>query len=287
MLLRGCGEQPQPLVLDCVGVLILVDQDVVEALRYCSSTSALGAEDVQHVQQQVAEVAGVERLQPRLVERVELGAAAVGVGLVLDRIDLIGSPAAVLPAVDQPGELARRPALLVELGGGDQLLEQAQLVVGIDDRVVRLQPDQLGVAAQHLGRDRVEGAEPRHALDRAARQRADPLAHFARGLVGEGDAEDLARPGLLRRDEISEAGGQRGGLAGAGAGQHQHRPLGGQHGLALRRVQAVEEREFGRNCNGFRHREQLGNVAALRNKNGRDLWGPGRKRVTPCLKANA
>ncbi len=42
-----------------------------------------------------------------------------------------------------------------------------------------------------------------------------------------------------RGDQMGEAGGQRGGLAGAGAGQHQHRALGGQHRLALRRVEAA------------------------------------------------
>ena len=39
---------------------------------------------------------------------------------------------------------------------------------------------------------------------------------------------------------MGEAGGQRGGLAGAGAGEDQHRAFGRQHGLALRRVEAGE-----------------------------------------------
>ena len=68
----------------------------------------------------------------------------------------------------------------------------------------------------------------------------DALLHLARRLVGEGDGEDLARPGLAGGDQVGEAGGQRGGLAGAGAGQHQHRALGRQHRLALRRVEAGE-----------------------------------------------
>ena len=62
--------------------------------------------------------------------------------------------------------------------------------------------------------------------------------HLARGLVGEGDGEDLARPGQPGGDEVGEPGGQRRGLAGARAGEHQHRPFGRQHGLALRRVEA-------------------------------------------------
>ena len=66
----------------------------------------------------------------------------------------------------------------------------------------------------------------------------DALAHLARGLVGEGDGEDLARPGAAGGDQMGEASGERGGLAGAGAGEDQHRSFGRQHGLALRRVQA-------------------------------------------------
>ena len=128
----------------------------------------MGAEDHQHVEQQVAEVAGVERLQPLLILGVKLGAAAGGEGFGFAGVDLARSPAAVLPAVDEAGKLARGPALLVEVRGLDQLLEHAQLVVGVEDGEVGLEPDQLGMAAQHSRGDRMEGAEPRHAFDRAA-----------------------------------------------------------------------------------------------------------------------
>ena len=163
-------------------------------------------------------------------------------------------PAAVLPAVDEAGELPRGPALLVEVGGADQLLQEAQLVVGVEDGEVGLQPDQLGMAAEHLGAGGVEGAEPGHALDRAAADRRDALLHLARRLVGEGDGEDLARPGFAGGDEVGEAGGQRRGLAGAGAGEDQHRPFGGEHGLALRRVEAGKIGWLGGGDGGFGQR---------------------------------
>ena len=78
--------------------------------------------------------------------------------------------------------------------GLEQLLDQADLVVGVEDGEVGLQADQLGVAAQDLHADRVEGAEPGHALDHLADHLADALLHLARRLVGEGDGEDFARP---------------------------------------------------------------------------------------------
>ena len=115
------------------------------------------------------------------------------------------------------------------------------------------------MAAEHARGDRVEGAEPRHALDRAA-ARCWPTRslHFARGLVGEGDGEDLAGPGLAGRDQMGEARGQRGGLAGARAGEHQDRALGRQHGLALGRVEALEIGGFGINAGRFRHLAEVG-----------------------------
>jgi hypothetical protein len=202
------GEQFQPVVLGGVGVLIFVDQDVEEALAVGFEHVGMLAEDDQHVQQQVAEVAGVEGTQPLLVSGVKLGAAAVGEGLGFGGVDVLGTPAAVLPTVDEAGELAGGPTLVVEIGGGDQLLQQPQLIVCVEDGEVRLQADQFGMAAQHLGAGGVESAEPGHAFDRAAADRRHALLHLARGLVGEGDGEDLAWPGLSRGDEVGEAGGQ-------------------------------------------------------------------------------
>ena len=92
------------------------------------------------------------------------------------------------------------------------------------------------MTAQHLRADRVEGAEPRHAFDRLADDAADALLHLARRLVGEGDGDNLGRPGAAGGDEMGEASGQRRRLARAGAGEDQHGAFGGQHGLALRLV---------------------------------------------------
>jgi hypothetical protein len=65
------------------------------------------------VEEEVAEIARVERLQALLVAGVEFGALAVGIGLALPGIDLTGRPAPVLPPIDQAGEQAGGPALLV------------------------------------------------------------------------------------------------------------------------------------------------------------------------------
>ena len=121
-------------------------------------------------QQQVAEIAGVQRLQALLIGRVEFAALAVGEGAGVALGDVGGAEALVLPAVDHLGELLGRPALVVEPLGLDQLLDQPHDVVGVEDGEVGFQAGELGVAAQQLDADRVEGAEPGHALDRLRRR---------------------------------------------------------------------------------------------------------------------
>src|SRR4030095_15892007 len=99
------GQQLQPLILRLVGVLIFVDQDITEAVAITGEHVRLRAEDAQHMEQEVAEVAGVEGPQPILVLGIEVGAATGGEGLGLAGVDLLWSPAAVLPAIDEAGEL--------------------------------------------------------------------------------------------------------------------------------------------------------------------------------------
>ena len=157
---------------------------------------------------------------------------------------VFGAKAAVLPTVDHRGQRAHRPALVVDAFRFDELLHQAQLIVGIENGEIGFEARQLRVAAQHLGADGVERAQPLHALDHAADQRADALLHLARGLVGEGDAQHLSRPGAARGEDVGEAGGEHARLAGARAGQHQNRAIHRQHGFALLGVQAGQVRRF-------------------------------------------
>ena len=143
----------------------------------------------------------------------------------------------VSPRFFQPsmidGEHARRPALLVDILGLQHLLQQPDLVVDVENGEVGLQPDQLGMAAQDLHADRMEGAEPRHALDDLPDHRADARLHLARRLVGEGDGEDFRGARAAEREDVGDARRQHAGLAGAGAGQHQHRTVERLDRLAL------------------------------------------------------
>ena len=213
----------------------------------------MGLEHDQHVEQQVAEIAGVERFEAGLIGGVEFLAAAIGVEFGFSGIEVGRSQPLVLPTVDQSGERTGGPAFFVKIGGRDELFEQAELVVGVEDGEVRLQADQFGVAAQHLGADRVEGAEPGHPLHHVTHQPPDALAHFAGGLVGEGDAQDFARPCLSREEQVGEARGEGGGLARARACEDEDGAVGGQHRLALGGVQAAQIGRFVERGGGKSH----------------------------------
>ena len=84
-----------------------------------------------------------------------------------------------------------------------------------------------------------ERPEPQ-AFGGAAEDGAHPFPHFACGFVAEGDGQDLAGEGAAGEQDVGEAGGQDAGLAGAGAGQHEHRAVEGFHGFALLVVEAGE-----------------------------------------------
>ena len=159
------------------------------------------AKDRDGMQEEVAEIGSVQSRESLLIGDVELHPLAVAEGHALARRHLVGREAAVLPTVDEMRELAGRPALLVDVLSRDHLFHQADLVVRIENGEVRPKADQFRVPAQHLGGDRMESAEPRHAFGDLAEQEPHPELHLARRLVGEGDGEDLRRIGACRRDD--------------------------------------------------------------------------------------
>src|SRR5690606_38016753 len=106
------GEEAQPEILRDVGVLVLVDEDVAEALMVFGEDVGVLAEDADVLEEQIAEVDGVERFEAPLVVGVELLAAAIGVNARFTGGDILGQEAAVLPVVHHAGELAGGPALL-------------------------------------------------------------------------------------------------------------------------------------------------------------------------------
>ncbi|MEA3219929.1 MAG: hypothetical protein OZX49_01025 [Immundisolibacter sp.] len=229
------GEVAQPGVLQGVGVLELVDQDVPEAPPVVVAQHRLLHPQFVRAQQQFAKVHHAAALAGGLVAAVQLGQhGAVGKAL---RVHVAGALALVLAGVDEGGDLGRLERLVAQFL--EQALDQPLLVVGVQDLEGFRQAGLAPVGAQQAVGDAVKRAHP-HAPRRHRYQLADALAHLGRGLVGEGDGQNLQRRGTLDLDQPGDAVRQHAGLAAAGAGQHQGGLAGVGDGLALRRVQAVD-----------------------------------------------
>jgi hypothetical protein len=239
-LFWSLGQEPQPHILRGVGVLVFVDEYVFELAMVFGQHVVMLAENADGVEQQVAEIAGVQRGQPFLIGTVEFAAAAIGEGAGVPFRNLVGGKALILPGIDHLREGPRRPTLVVQPLGLDQLLDQAGDVVGVEDGEIRAQTGQFGMAAQQLDADGVEGAQPWHALDRLANKHADAVLHLARRLVGEGDGEDLAGEGAASGQDMGDAGGEHARLAGARARQHQYRAFSGFHRLPLFGIETLK-----------------------------------------------
>ena len=252
-------QKPQPEILRDVGVLILVHQHVAKAPLVLRQDVGMLAPEAQAFEQQVAEIGGVQRFQTSPGRRCRACRPSVGEGAGFTRRDLTGPEAAVLPAVDHGGELAGRPAFLVDILGRDHLLHQPDLVVGAEDREVGAQIDEFRVPPQDLGADGMERPEPLHALGHRPDEGSDPFAHLPGGLVGEGHRQDVEGTRLAGGDQMGDAGRQNPRLAGAGASQHEHRPLGRFDGRALFGIEARQIRRLRRDGRARTGARAIGN----------------------------
>ncbi|MNI66619.1 hypothetical protein D3C73_1221980 [compost metagenome] len=105
---------------------------------------------------------------------------------------MLWAQAFVLLPIDEPLGLARGPALLIEAKLTDHPLDQALLIITVEDLEVLHQTGFLPVSAQQPMRQAVEGAHP-HAGRVDAQQLLNALAHLGGGLVGEGHRQDRVR----------------------------------------------------------------------------------------------
>ncbi len=212
-------------------------------------------EDLDDEHEHVVEVDGVGSRQLALVELVHLGH-----GLVVERRNsarvLVGADELVLRIRDLRVDAARREALGVAAELLQARLDDAHLVCLVVDRESRPVADPLGLAAKHAPARRVEGEDPDRAGG-AAEHALEPLPHLARRLVRERDREDLVRPHAVRPDQVRDTVREHAGLARAGAGDDEERPVDVEHGVALCRIEALEEPVVvgGRRSN--RHRSML------------------------------
>ena len=233
------GEQLQEPVLDAVGVLVLVDEDVAEVVGVALAEVGEELEQVDGADEQVVEVHRVGGVHPLLVELVDVGDRRLE-----ERALLLAQGLGVAEPVLSAGDLAldrpRREALRVDVELVHAALDHPPRVGLVVDREAALVGEPVGVLAEDPRAGRVEGHHPHHPR-RGAGQRPDALLHLPRRLVREGDREDLARPRHSGGQQVGDPVGQHPRLARPRARQDQHRTLAVLDGLRLRRIQPREQ----------------------------------------------
>src|SRR3546814_1582782 len=100
-------------------------------MRISDWSSDVCSSDLQHVEQEVAEISGVQRLQPLLIGPVQRLAAPIGIGKAFVRRQIGGRPAAVLPFVDQARQQPRRKALFIDIGRSEEHTSELQSLMRI------------------------------------------------------------------------------------------------------------------------------------------------------------
>jgi hypothetical protein len=230
--------------LGLVRVLVLVDQQLLEAFPRRGADVLVALQEQRRAQQQIVEV---ERLRPR--QRLLIGPPEPDERALppihRDLGELIHGLEGVLAIADRVQGLRRVPLAGGDLGLGDRPLHGLPLVGGVEDREVLREARGLGVLAQEAGREAVErgGDEAASARKIRRQQFLDAAPHLRGGLVGEGHREDRPRRHALR-DQPRDAPGDDAGLARTGPRKHERRPFEVGRGVALRVGQSVEYRGF-------------------------------------------
>jgi hypothetical protein len=228
-------------VLGVVGVLVFVDEHVPEAAPIVLRDVGKRLQDVDRRHDEVVEVEGVGLAETPLVAGVGLRQHPVGViallhpgreGLLVDQL--------VLEVGDLRGEAARGVTLGIQVEVAHDQPHEALAVGGVVDREARLQAHVAGLAAQDPHAGAVEGAHP-HGLGARPDERLDALAHLRGGLVGERDREDLPGLDVARGQQVGDAVRQHPGLARPGARHDEQRTALVHHGLALLRVEPLQQ----------------------------------------------
>ena len=236
-LAAAVGQQRQPLVLQAVGVLELIHQDVAETGLVMPPDRLVALEQFVAAEQKLGEIHNCLALALSLILDVKLDPAP---GVVVPGIDRRRPQAGLFLGVDEVLQLPGREFLVVDVEGFEQALDGGQLVARVEDLE---QLGQAGVAVmgpQEAVAQAVEGADP-HPPGVDREHRRQPREHFLGGLVGKGHRQDALGAAVAVLDQPGDPRGEHPRLARAGAGEDQGMLGRQRHGGELFRVEVVEE----------------------------------------------
>ena len=185
------GELKHQIVLDRVRVLVLVDEDMAEAVSPRREHVGVFAEELGGAHQEVVEVHRPGGEKPLLILEVDVADLALEdlLGLLgeLDRSNVF-----VLGHRDCAVHRPRREPLWVEVEITNHIADETDGVGLVVDRETAGEPEPVDVAPQNAHTRRVEGRDP-HLLRHRPDQPADAVLHLPRCLVGERDRQNFER----------------------------------------------------------------------------------------------
>ena len=235
-ILTRLGQQADNLVLDVVGILIFVHEDVTETVLIIREDIRIVTQHMQGVDQKVIKVHGVVPFELLLIGPVDtadhLAAEVVRLGLeVFPRADVM-----LLLLADCCGKVGLRIELRVNI----LLLHDGFYQRFLIDRIVHdevvLIADSLTMLTQDTQAHGMKSHDP-HARA-SADQLLDTFSHLAGRLIGEGYRQNLIGTHALL-DQVRDAVRHRRGLPAARARQDQQRSVNMGRRLALFWIQMV------------------------------------------------
>ena len=185
------GEHRHHGVLHLVGVLILVDEYVLEPALIVLEDIEVIPEQSHRVEQKVVEVHGAGFTKPVLVFGVDLGDLAFedrgrGFGVRLHgEVIILGSANC---RVDR----ARGELLRVEVEVSQYVAGESNGVGLVVDRERRRKAEAVAIATQDAHTCGVESGDP-HLFCHGTNEGTDAKLHFVSGLVGKGDRQNFER----------------------------------------------------------------------------------------------
>ena len=160
---------------------------------------------------------------------------------VVARFDLIGPQPLLLRVGNEPLQLPRRIALVIDVVLAVDPLNERELVLRIDDLKELWHVRSAVMHAQHPIAQAVERSDPHPAEIRRC-QRGEPRQHFLGRLVGKRDGEDRQRVRLARRQQPRDSRGENARLATAGPCENERRGVGQRDGGELLGIEPIEKR---------------------------------------------
>ncbi len=279
-------ERVDEFELRGVRVLIFVHHDVTIFRAAGFERVGMLAEQPQREQNQIVEIHGVAGVQRGFVTLGECARASA-------RTLSIAESRRVFAAVLELAQHRQHRAGigLLALGGNvrEDFFDRAELLRFVVDDEIAFVAQFLDVLAQNADAERMEGADGRavrlcaseSGFRRSGSSLRDALLHFARGLVGERDAEDVSRRNAAL-DHVRDAEGDDARLARARARQDQHRAV---MVSAARRCCGLSVFKFNMGAEFSLPRSEGKRAAAIVSRIGKicpaEIIAPGGRKVLP------